>query len=246
MSAATPVTRPTGQKSGERSVAAPARVPEQRPATRAPLSVVRTRPRQSRAPFVVLVVGLLVSGLVALLLLNTALTQGAFQEKHLAGDLKQLTGTQQALRLHLAAMQEPRSLAERATQLGLVPSQCPVFLRLPAADVLGKPCAARAAVKRAPAVVPAPNLVPNSSGTPKGAAPAATSAGSKTAATKTTATKPASTKPAATNAASTKPAATKPAATKPAATKPATTTATGTSQKSTVSKTTAPAKAGGR
>lgn len=245
MSAATPVTRPTGQKSGERSVAAPARVPEQRPATRAPLSVVRTRPRQSRAPFVVLVVGLLVSGLVALLLLNTALTQGAFQEKHLAGDLKQLTGTQQALRLHLAAMQEPRSLAERATQLGLVPSQCPVFLRLPAADVLGKPCAARAAVKRAPAVVPTPNLVPNSSGTPKGAAPAATSAGSKTAATKTTATKPASTKPAATNTASTKPAATKPAATKPAATT-ATTTATGTSQKSTVTKTTAPAKAGGR
>jgi hypothetical protein len=241
VSAATPVTRPTGQKSGERSVAAPARVPEQRPATRAPLSVVRTRPRQSRAPFVVLVVGLLVSGLVALLLLNTALTQGAFQEKHLAGDLKQLTGTQQALRLHLAAMQEPRSLAERATQLGLVPSQCPVFLRLPAADVLGKPCAARAAVKRPPAVVPTRNLVPNSTGTPKGAAPAATSAGSKTAATKSGSTKPAATKPA-----STKPAATKPASTKPAATKPAATTATGTSQKSTVTKTTAPAKAGGR
>jgi hypothetical protein len=162
---------------------------------------------------------------VALLLLNTALTQGAFQEKNLSREVKQLTGTQQSLRLHLAAVQEPRALAERATQLGLVPSQCPVFLRLPAADVLGTPCAA-AAAKRAPAAKVTSATSGAAKGTTKGSTtkpaasgagkPAKTTAGTvpKTTTPKTTATKTATTKTAATKTAATKTAATKTAATK--------------------------------
>jgi hypothetical protein len=213
VSAATPVTRPAPRPAG-----APSRAPRPQQAPRAPLSVVRTRPQPSRAPFVVLVVGLLLSGLVALLLLNTALTQGAFQEKNLSREVKQLTGTQQSLRLHLAAVQEPRALAERATQLGLVPSQCPVFLRLPAADVLGTPCAA-AAAKRAPAATAKSSTTkPAASGAGK---PANTTAGtvSKSTATKSTATKSTATKSTATKTTATKTTATKTTATKTTATK---------------------------
>ena len=63
-----------------------------------PLSVVRTRPAPARAPFVVLIAALVVGGLVALLLLNTALTQGAFERKAVARDLRHLVETQQGLR----------------------------------------------------------------------------------------------------------------------------------------------------
>ena len=124
-----------------------------------PLSVVRTRPAPARAPFVVLIGALVVGGLVALLLLNTALTQGAFERKAVTRELRHLVETQQGLREHIAAVQEPEALAAHARVLGLVPSGCPVFLKLPTASVLGSPCPARAVFKVAPK--PAVPLAPN-------------------------------------------------------------------------------------
>jgi hypothetical protein len=113
----------------------------------APLAVVRTRPGPARAPFVILIAALVVGGLVGLLLLNTALTQGAFERKAVSREVKKLIETQQGLREHIAAVQEPGALAVRARQLGLVASTCPVFLRLPAVTVLGTPCPAKAPPK---------------------------------------------------------------------------------------------------
>jgi hypothetical protein len=171
---------------------------------------------------------------VALLLLNTALTQGAFQEKNLARELKQLTGTQQALRLHLAAVQEPRALADRATQLGLVPSQCPVFLRLPAGDVLGTPCAARA-VERPAASRKASGTPTSAVATGKTAAAKANASTAKAPAVKAPAVKSPTVKATTTVKA---PTTVKGTATKGTATKG--TVSTATTGKS------APAKAGGR
>ncbi|MDQ1682046.1 MAG: hypothetical protein QOH99_587, partial [Frankiaceae bacterium] len=129
----------------------------------APLAVVRTRPGPARAPFVILIAALVVGGLVGLLLLNTALTQGAFERKAVSREVKKLIETQQGLREHIAAVQEPGALAVRARQLGLVASTCPVFLRLPAVTVLGTPCPAKAPpkpVKKPATVVAADGKTP--------------------------------------------------------------------------------------
>ncbi|MCU1675290.1 MAG: putative rane protein [Frankiales bacterium] len=179
----------------------PSSTPVKRVDTRAPLAVVRTRPAPARAPFVILIAALLVAGLVLLLLLNTALTQGAFQQKSVAREVKQLVETEQSLRDHLAHVQEPDSLAKNARALGLVPSTCPVFLRLPAGTVLGTPCPA--AAPPAPKPKPVKETAPDAQAGKTLAGKTLTgNAATKTPATKTPATKTPATKSPATKTAS--------------------------------------------
>ncbi|MGE5762570.1 MAG: hypothetical protein ACM3ZF_01355 [Mycobacterium leprae] len=98
-----------------------------------------TPARAPRAPFVVLVVGLLASGLVVLLLLNTVLAQDAFVLDRLHRRVKLLGDREQALAEAVARAQAPDTLAARARALGLVPSDAPAFLDLPSGRVLGEP-----------------------------------------------------------------------------------------------------------
>lgn len=106
--------------------------------------VAAPRRRAPRLPFVLLVAGLLGSGLISLLLINTALAQGAF----VAGDLQArsaaLADREQALEQQVAALESPSSLASRAEALGMVPSVNPVFIRAADGAVLGVPEAAKA------------------------------------------------------------------------------------------------------
>ncbi|MFL6137567.1 MAG: hypothetical protein ACJ74O_07175 [Frankiaceae bacterium] len=147
--------------------------------------------RAPRAPFVALVIGLLGGGLIALLLLNTALAQGAFALRDLQRRSVALTEEQQELATRLADEQQPGALARRARALGMVPGGVPAFLRLPDGTVVGTP---HAASRPAPAV---PTPAAAALAKPATSAPAAkaTKTTKTTKATKATKAAPRASKP---------------------------------------------------
>ncbi|GAA0407824.1 FtsB family cell division protein [Streptomyces luteireticuli] len=81
-----------------------------------------------RTPFVLLVVFLLGSGLIALLLLNSSLNQGSFELTKLQRKTTELTDEQQALQQEVDQLAAPDALERRARELGLVPGGSPAFL----------------------------------------------------------------------------------------------------------------------
>lgn len=119
---------------------------------RAVLAVVPVREAAgARAPFAVAVVGLLVSGLLGLLGLNTVLAKDAFRLHTLQAQARALADQEQALTREVEAARAPSTLAASATRLGMVQAGPPAFLRLPDGAVLGSP---------APAQLPPPPAVP--------------------------------------------------------------------------------------
>jgi hypothetical protein len=101
--------------------------------------VAARRSSAARTPFVVVVVLILLGGLLGLLALNTVLAQDAFALHSLQVQSRQLADREQALQREVADLQSPRSLASRATGLGMVPGGPPAFLRLSDGKVLGAP-----------------------------------------------------------------------------------------------------------
>lgn len=146
--------------------------------------------RASRGVFAVLVTALLGVGLVAMLVINTQLAQGAFVVSDLVQQKAQLAEQEAVLNEQVAAAAAPDALSQRARELGMIPSETPVFLRVPDGAVLGKPKAAKVATTAAaprialPADATATEAVDNASvGTdlpvalPEGYDPAAADAG---------------------------------------------------------------------
>jgi len=125
--------------------------------------VAHRRSQAARTPFVAMVVLLLLTGLLGLLLLNTVLAEDAFRLHALQVDGRALADREQELQRDVADLQSPRSLAARATSLGMVPGGPPAFLRLADGKVLGS-----AVPGSAPLVLPP---VPGANG-PAAAAPA--------------------------------------------------------------------------
>jgi len=114
--------------------------PTRRPVSRPPVRVVDVPAvRPARAPFVVLVLVLLSLGLGALLLLNTLLAQGSFTLHELDAKVANLADQEQALQQKAAALASPKRLARSATELGMVASVNPAFLRAEDGKVLGAP-----------------------------------------------------------------------------------------------------------
>ncbi|MEV0223589.1 hypothetical protein [Streptomyces sp. NPDC050704] len=145
-----------------------------------------TGPGQAaRTPFVLLVVLLLGGGLIGLLVLNSALSEGSFKLDDLQSDTKSLTDEEQALQRDVDAYSAPEALQRRARELGMVPGGDPAFLN-PDGTVRGVPSpAAQGAVSvpvrppevLAPAPAPTPTESPVPSGTPSATpTPAAESA----------------------------------------------------------------------
>ncbi|MEV6109743.1 hypothetical protein AB0M28_34295 [Streptomyces sp. NPDC051940] len=97
----------------------------------------------ARTPFVLLVVALLGAGLIALLLLNAAVNQGAFELGEAKRDTTSLTEEEQRLQREIDAYAAPDALSRRAGELGMVPGGAPVFLR-PDGKALGTPSQAPA------------------------------------------------------------------------------------------------------
>jgi cell division protein FtsB len=95
----------------------------------------------ARTPFVLLVVLLLGGGLIGLLVLNSALSEGSFRLDDLQKDTKSLTDEEQALQRDVDAYSAPDALQRRARELGMVPGGDPAFLN-PDGTVKGVPGAA--------------------------------------------------------------------------------------------------------
>lgn len=105
----------------------------------------------ARTPFVLLVVFLLGGGLITLLVLNSALSEGAFKLDDLQDDTKSLTDEEQALQRDVDSYSAPDALQRRARELGMVPGGDPAFLN-PDGTVRGVPEAAQRSSVRVPMV----------------------------------------------------------------------------------------------
>ncbi|MER7277356.1 hypothetical protein ABT369_23225 [Dactylosporangium sp. NPDC000244] len=92
-----------------------------------------------RAPFVALVLVLVLSGVVGILVLNTRIAENAFKLDALKTKQAGLDRDEERLRSDLANKESPVTLASRAKQLGLVPSRTPAFLVLPDGTKLEMP-----------------------------------------------------------------------------------------------------------
>ena len=92
-----------------------------------------------RAPFVLLVLTVVVSGVLGILVLNTKINENAFRLHDLQQRQTALDVQEEQLQQELAELESPGSLAAAARRLGLVPAGTPAFIRLPDGRVLGVP-----------------------------------------------------------------------------------------------------------
>jgi len=117
------------------------------------------RTKAARTPFVLLVVLLLGGGLIGLLVLNSALSEGSFKLDDLQKDTKNLTDEEQALQRDIDSYSAPEALQRRAHELGMVPGGDPAFLN-PNGTVKGVPSpASDAAAPQEPLVLRPPEAI---------------------------------------------------------------------------------------
>lgn len=147
-----------------RRTAAPPRIPAQRgpgDARRVADQRRRSAARENtgRAKFVLVVMVLLVSGLIATLWLSTAAAADSYSLQAARERTASLTEQSEALRKEVTVLQSPGSLADRAAALGMVRVVDPARLVVAPdgrVDVVGEPSAAVAAAPPAPPVADAP------------------------------------------------------------------------------------------
>jgi hypothetical protein len=109
-----------GRSRPARPVTAPRHTrPVTGPAAR-PVPNGRPRARSPRAPFILLLVGLLGGALVSLLVISTTLAQGAFQITNLQQRSADLARQEQTLSNQVAQAGNPAVIASQAAQLGMV------------------------------------------------------------------------------------------------------------------------------
>ncbi|WP_393084310.1 septum formation initiator family protein [Streptomyces sp. LN704] len=116
---------------------------------------------------------LLGGGLIGLLVLNSALSEGSFHLDDLQKGTKTLTDEEQALQRDVDAYSAPDALQRRAQELGMVPGGDPAFLN-PDGTVKGVPeAAARDSSLQNPATRPPEVLAspPTASQTPRTGTP---------------------------------------------------------------------------
>jgi hypothetical protein len=92
-----------------------------------------------RAPFLTLMVGLVVVGVLGVLVLNTKINENSFRLNDLRASQAALDLQQQQLERDLANLESPGNLRAAATRLGLVPAGTPAFISLPDGRVVGVP-----------------------------------------------------------------------------------------------------------
>ena len=103
-----------------------------------PLRVVPAAIRRTGGGvFAVLCIVLLAAGLVALLMMNTALASGIYQLKDLQGQSGTLTDQEEQLTQAVDDLRSPRNLAAKAQQLGMVPAKSMAFIRLSDGSIIG-------------------------------------------------------------------------------------------------------------
>jgi len=112
-------TRPLAD-TGTRPAAGPVTRPVTRPAARPPTA--QARPRHPRAPFILLLVGLLGGALVCLLFISTTLAEGSYRITNLQQQNANLAKQEQLLTEQVAQASSPAQIAQEAEQLGMRPN----------------------------------------------------------------------------------------------------------------------------
>jgi hypothetical protein len=92
-----------------------------------------------KAPFLALIVGLVVVGVVGVLVLHTKINEGSFRLTDLRASQAALDQREQQLEQQLADLSSPNNLRAAATRLGLVPAGTTAFINLPDGRVVGVP-----------------------------------------------------------------------------------------------------------
>ena len=92
---------------------------------------------RSRVPFILLCITTLGVALVGVLLLNTTMAHGSYEQRGLQRELARLAQEEQALLAQLDAASSPRELAEHAARMGMVQDSTPAFVRLSDGKVIG-------------------------------------------------------------------------------------------------------------
>jgi hypothetical protein len=108
-------TVPPGPRRPQRTPPRPVTAPRH---TR-PVTGARTVPRHPRAPFILLLVGLLGGALVTLLVISTTLAEGSFRITNLQQQNANLARQEQVLSEAVAQAQSPQQIAKEAEQLGM-------------------------------------------------------------------------------------------------------------------------------
>ncbi len=102
-------------------------------------AVARPSARLSRAPFLLVLIGVFGLGMAGLLMLNTTLQNQAFSSRALDRRASELAYTQAALESQIDVLSAPPELARRASALGMRPNPYPALLELPSGKVIGEP-----------------------------------------------------------------------------------------------------------
>jgi cell division protein FtsL len=111
--------------------------PASKPASRPPLARTRTQgPRQKRAPFILLLVGLLGGALVSLLVISTTLAQGSYRITSLQQQNASLAKQEQQLTQQVAQASSPAKIAQEAEDLGMRPNTALQFINLKTGKVV--------------------------------------------------------------------------------------------------------------
>jgi hypothetical protein len=120
---AEPLPTPDGSAARRRRTEGLARSAFARPV----LALVPNPVRARRAPFVALILGVLLLGLLSLLLLNTTTAQDAFKLHRLQASAADVADQRQALSEQVNQLTGPGGLAAQAVGMGMVPAGPPVF-----------------------------------------------------------------------------------------------------------------------
>ncbi|MGC4895891.1 hypothetical protein [Micromonospora sp. DT31] len=95
--------------------------------------------RVPRAPFVALILVLVVGGVLGILALNTKINENSFRQEQLEQQQAKLDLDEQQLKKEIAEQEAPGNLTANARRLGLVESQDPAYIRLPDGRTIGVP-----------------------------------------------------------------------------------------------------------
>ena len=106
------------------------------------------RGKASKRTFIFIILGMIISGMMTLLYVNTLALQASFQKHALQIELSKMTAEEQRLETLVAAGEAPSKLLISARKMGMVPAQTPVFLRLSDGKILGKVVVAAEVVKK--------------------------------------------------------------------------------------------------
>jgi hypothetical protein len=93
----------------------------------------------ARAPFVAMLIGVVVLGVVGILVLTTMINANQFRLNDLQSKQAGLNQTEQQLQQNLAQQESPGSLVAAAHKLGLVPAGTLAYIQMPDGSVVGVP-----------------------------------------------------------------------------------------------------------